>query len=936
MKVIRVAETGFLCAVCFAFAAATFSATPPALVNYQGVLRDASGAPLTGNYNMVFRFYSASSGGTFLLMDTHNAAAPSGQVSVSNGLFTAQLGAGTISAGAETTLANVFANRNPVYVEIQVGTETLNPRVQVVAGAYAQNATTLAGNPATAFAMATHTQDASTITTGTLGTARGGTGLAAPGTSGNVLTSNGTTWTSSALPTFTEADGVIGNEVTSATNSTLTRSGSGTGASPYTLGLNLGNANTWSAQQTFSSAQVTGAMKDSSGDAGTSGQILLSTGTGTNWTNTTALSDGDWTVSGTNLYPAVSGSVGIGTTAPTARLHVNGSFSVDTKSGEALDQSQTDGSDVWNGASQWQSFTAGATGALTEVDIYLKSPYALSDCTGTLSIYSGTGTGGALLATQPIVIKVAFGWYYYPLAIPPQVTAGQVYTFAVTVPGYDRTWWETKIGNPYSGGQYWYNADYDTTFKTWVSAGTGGGLAVTSGGNVGLGQPNPGFPLSFASTFGDKIALYGTSGNHPGFGVQDSLLQVHCATSSDAIGFGYGNSSLFTERMRIQGNGNVGIGTAAPAAGLHVMGSGWFGTHSGGLASAAGKGVRIFMDTGSSPNIGRVFSYDYASSSSLDMTLQHNGGGLGIGNITPAYKLQVNQDSAAKPNGGSWTNPSDLRLKKNIRPFTDGLATVEKINPVRYQYNGLAQMPKDLDCIGVVAQEMLPVAPYTVGTFRAKMEERDEAKTDLLDFNASALTFVLINAVKELDTRTKGLITAMPAEEDLPRERAPRTDARRTGAVQAHRPPEGEGPVAENRPGLPRQELYPVCEAIEAGEVLVADTAHPGTFCLGRLPSDPRVVGIATSATGPAPEAFSRRESEVGFLEVPLATQGITYCKVDASYGPIQVGDLLTPSSTPGHAMRAPIPAEQGTIIGKALEPFANGMGLIKVLVMLR
>lgn len=49
----------------------------------------------------------------------------------------------------------------------------------------------------------------------------------------------------------TETDGVIGNEVLNATDATLTRSGSGTAGSPYTLGLNLGNANTWTATQTF-------------------------------------------------------------------------------------------------------------------------------------------------------------------------------------------------------------------------------------------------------------------------------------------------------------------------------------------------------------------------------------------------------------------------------------------------------------------------------------------------------------------------------------------------------------------------------------------------------------------------------------------------------------------------------------------------------------
>ncbi len=68
---------------------------------------------------------------------------------------------------------------------------------------------------------------------------------------------------------------------------------------------------------------------------------------------------------------------------------------------------------------------------------------------------------------------------------------------------------------------------------------------------------------------------------------------------------------------------------------------------------------------------------------------------------------------------------------------------------------------------------------------------------------------------------------------------------------------------------------------------------------------------------------------------VPVAFSGIVQCKADASAGPIAVGDLLTTSPTPGHAMRASNPAP-GTVVGKALEPLASGTGLIKVLVMLR
>ena len=61
---------------------------------------------------------------------------------------------------------------------------------------------------------------------------------------------------------------------------------------------------------------------------------------------------------------------------------------------------------------------------------------------------------------------------------------------------------------------------------------------------------------------------------------------------------------------------------------------------------------------------------------------------------------------------------------------------------------------------------------------------------------------------------------------------------------------------------------------------------------------------------------------------------GIVLCRVDAGYGAIRVGDLLTTSPIKGRAMRADAPT-QGTIVG-ALEPRDAGSGLIPGLVMLR
>jgi hypothetical protein len=70
---------------------------------------------------------------------------------------------------------------------------------------------------------------------------------------------------------------------------------------------------------------------------------------------------------------------------------------------------------------------------------------------------------------------------------------------------------------------------------------------------------------------------------------------------------------------------------------------------------------------------------------------------------------------------------------------------------------------------------------------------------------------------------------------------------------------------------------------------------------------------------------------------IPLAIVGIVPVKVNAESGPIQPGDLLTTSSTPGYAMICHDRLDCiGAIVGKALEPLAEDTGVISVLVTLQ
>ncbi len=111
----------------------------------------------------------------------------------------------------------------------------------------------------------------------------------------------------------------------------------------------------------------------------------------------------------------------------------------------------------------------------------------------------------------------------------------------------------------------------DTTFGIFDNPSSAWRFAFNhSKTNMGIGTLTPKFPLTFADGIGDKISLFGGSTSitspHYGLGIQSGLMQFYTDNSGADFAFGYGNSTAFTENMRIRGDGNVNIGGAVWAS----------------------------------------------------------------------------------------------------------------------------------------------------------------------------------------------------------------------------------------------------------------------------------------------------------------------------------------------------------------------------------
>ncbi|MEN8228458.1 MAG: tail fiber domain-containing protein [Bacteroidota bacterium] len=123
------------------------------------------------------------------------------------------------------------------------------------------------------------------------------------------------------------------------------------------------------------------------------------------------------------------------------------------------------------------------------------------------------------------------------------------------------------------------------------------------------------------------------------------------------------------------------------------------------------------------------------------------------------FRLQVNGNAGKSQGGNTWSVISDARLKKDIKPFEDGLNKLKKVRPVKFRYNGQLNTDPNQEEIGVVGQEIGKVFPYmTSGEQNNETGKKDD---EVVMFNSHALTYVMVNAIKELSKKVEELETRL-------------------------------------------------------------------------------------------------------------------------------------------------------------------------------
>jgi hypothetical protein len=503
----------------------------------------------------------------------------------------------------------------------------------------------------------------------------------------------------------------------------------------------------------------------------------------------------------TKLTITGGGSVGIGTTAPSQSLHVVGNVYVD-------DDNTTGGGIILGTGDRplitrgWDPFTSGTKNGIGRWGIYMESAELFLGCPGTDYVNGLVTIGGWLLdgTRQP---NLTVNNYTRNVGIG---TTSPAYKLDVTGIGrFTGDSAEVLRLHKTSGGssQIVMTTSFGNSFgiSPFIAGVSNGGFSITditnnvqriviqdSTGNVGIGTTSPGGNLDVQGSSTTNVSYFRTSGsaNRYIFNVQNIQngaqvdFRVHGSSYSETL-FGnsmtnasailgqpsasavfaignYNNGPLVlgtnnSERLRILGDGNVGVGVTAPAFPLDVNGPGRF------VSNGASRVLYLVQDQ---TNAGNIIQFRNQSNTDIGEIVYRNNqfyiysnaisgyimyanpatGNVGIKTSSVSYALDVSGDIRATADIIAY---SDARVKENINTITDALTKVTSLRGVTYTRKDTEDKSEK---VGVIAQEVLEILPQVV-------QQDDNGNYSVAYGNMAG---VFIEAIKELKSQNDALL----------------------------------------------------------------------------------------------------------------------------------------------------------------------------------
>lgn len=144
---------------------------------------------------------------------------------------------------------------------------------------------------------------------------------------------------------------------------------------------------------------------------------------------------------------------------------------------------------------------------------------------------------------------------------------------------------------------------------------------------------------------------------------------------------------------------------------------------------------------------------------SVDVRATTNAYGLFVDNISGAsgasefgVYVKGSWTNVSLTGSINWTITSDQRLKRDIVDYELGLSTLRQLRPRRFTWNEISAAPGRRD-VGLIAQEVAGVTEELIIT----LPYNDELGATPFGIDTSDLTFMLVNAARELDDRITAL-----------------------------------------------------------------------------------------------------------------------------------------------------------------------------------